>query len=594
MKKWLLPLAILLVLIFWGVTHKEKDSTAASNPTTSVVQYSGDLKIQHNNSEISFSREPQVFGNEVYVPISELANSLGLYVKLESDRFVVLYQKNTFVKLDLESNIASVNGKTIEISSGPFYSDQRVFAPLLFIAEAFHYKVDWDKETGNLTMADSSAGSQFDFIESDNFYKRVDLADLGIRFSVPVHWKTLDDTNHYFGYTDDFEYFTVTLSHEKVSASERLDSLVKDAEKMIMSKSKGNARIVDKTDAKELSLDAYALYSIYTENKQKFNQVTYILKEKQDAYTMNFVYSSNMDEKTAQSIISTVSSSFQINRLTIDERDEHYVEFQNFYRLGIQLDEPVFANQTTNDAFILKGRTTTSTDGFYVVVSKNSQSINFYVPVVSKQFEQKIYLPFGLGKHNIYIEEAQEDGIFTKANATPTLEPIINYDEANILAFSILNTSNNSIRYLIPSSRVPSDSEKMSDLANLLTYKEETSYQKAKVVYQWIGKNVQFDEKTDSDNLRSPIDVFNHSTANEEELAYFYATLLRSIGVPCRIVTGDYLNRGHFWNELYINGNWIVADLGEEFQSGDGITTFYNLSRDNQYSEYTNIKVLEY
>lgn len=596
MKKWLIPGLIVLAMILLGISnmnHKDAEPVSGTQPT-SKIQYSGDLNIQYNNNEITFSREPQVFGNEVYVSISELANSLGLYVKLESDRFVVLYQNNTFVKLDLESNQVSVNGKISEISSGPFYSDQRVFAPLLFIAEAYRYKVDWKKETGELFLADSTSGSQFDFIESDNFYKRVDIADLGIRLSIPVHWDPLDETNRFFGYKDDFEYFTMHLSHKKTSASEKLSTLEENAEKDLLKQSPRSTQISDVVHTKDLSLDAYIIYSTLIEDKQKFNQVTYVFKEQEDAYILHFKYGSYMDKKTADSIVSTASSSFQISRLTIDQRDEHYVEFQNFYRLGMTLDKPVFANQTTNDSFLLKGRTNVSIEGFNVVVSKNSQSINFYVPVENKKFEQKIYLPFGLGKHDIYIEEAQDGGLFSKEKMVSKLEPIINYDDYNILAFSLLNTSNNNIRYLIPSSRVPSELEKMSDLGNLLTYKEETSYKKAKVLYQWIEKNIQFDEDHNSEDLKSPVEVFERAVANEEELSYFYATLLRSIGIPCRIVTGDYDNQGHFWNEIYVNGNWIVADLGEEFQSGDGITTYFNLSRDKHYSDYTNIKVLEY
>ena len=523
MKKWLSLGAIILVIVLIGllnINHKSpvtsSETPADENNISDVLQYSGDLKIQYNNHEITFSREPQIFGNEVYVPISELANSLGLYVKLESDRYVVLYQNNTFVKLDLESNQVSVNGKSSEIPSGPFYSDQRVFAPLLFIAEAYRYKVEWKKETGDLVMTDSSSDSQFDFIESDNFYKRVDLADLGIRFSIPVHWDALDETNRYFGYKDDFEYFTMNLTHKQTSASERLASLEENAEKNILKE--GNAKVNDVVHSTDLSLDAYIIYSTLTEGKDKYNQVTYVFKENQDAYILHFKYANFMDNKTADSIVSTVSSSFQISRLTIDQRDEHYVEFRNFYRLGLQLDEPLFANQTTSDSFLFKGRTAVSVEGFNVVVSKNSQSINFFVPVKDKKFEQKIYLPFGLGKHDVYIEEANDGGLFSRASKTPSFEPIINYDESNILAFSLLNTSNKSIRYLIPSSRVPSDSEKMSDLANLLTYKEETSYKKAKVLYQWIEKNIQFDEKNTPDELQSPIDVFDNSKADRKSV----------------------------------------------------------------------------
>ena len=552
------------------------------------------MNIEYNKREITFSREPQVFGNEVYVPVSELASALGFYVKLESDRYLVLYKNNSFVEMDLETNIASVNGKTYELSSGPFYSEQRILAPLLFLAKSLHFETAWDKSTGLLSLADSSISNQFDFIESNNFYKRINVPNLGLRISIPVHWELLDEKKQTYGYRDDYESYAVELSQKQVGLNDSLERVEKTVEKDIKQRDLKNTQItkVDKRTA--TSLDSYAIYSDLKDGKDTYKQITYLFKQHQTAYILHFKYRSQAESHQAVNIISTIADSFQINELTIQARDEHYVAFQNYYDLGMTLDEPLYANETFNDAFLFKGRVQSQIDGFNVRVSKDSQSIAFFVPVKNKQFEQKIYLPFGLGKHNIYIEEADNGGLFSQNTDSLLFEPLITYNEGNVLQFSLINTSNNQIRYLIPSSRVPSDLEKMSSLAKLLSYKEETSYKKAKALYQWVEKNIEFDPAGDPEDLRSPVQVFDNSVGSEEELAYFYATLLRSIDIPCRIVTGDHGDESHFWNELFVNGKWIVADLGEEFSSGDGITTYFNLSRDEHYYDYKNIKVLEY
>lgn len=594
MKKWFIVLLSILILGGLGVSFSDK--TAASPKITAAPKsaYSGDLQIFYNKREISFSREPQVFGNEVYVPVSELASALGFYVKLESDRYLILYKNNNFVKLDLESSTASVNGKAQELSSGPFYSDQRILAPLLFLVEALHFDAEWDKSTGKLSLTDGSLSNQFDFIDSNNFYKRINVPNLGLRISVPVHWVLLDEKKQIYGYKDDYEYFSLELSQQQVNASDTLERVEKQVERDILNRDSRRTQItkVDKVTATQL--DSFAIYSDLTDGKKTYKQVTYLFKQRQTAYILHFKHSKEPDLRQSNAIINTIADSFQINELTIQERDEHYIEFQNYFSLGMKLEPPLYANQTFSDFFTLKGSVQSQIDGFNVKVSKDSQSITFYVPVKNRRFEQKIYLPFGLGKHNIYIEEFDKGRLFSQNEGKSLFEPLITYDENNVLQLSLINISSNNIRYLIPSSRVTSDLEKMSSLAKLLTYKEDTSYKKAKAIYQWIEKNIKFDPSVDQSKLRSPSQVFDNAIGSEEEMAYFYAALLRSIEIPCRIVTGDHADQGHFWNELFVNGKWIVADLGEEFSNGDGITTYFNLNRDEHYYDYKNIKVLEY
>lgn len=559
------------------------------------LSFSGDLSIHFNKSEVNFSREPQIFNQEVYVPVSELASSLGFYVKLESDQFLILYKNNTFIELDLESNMALINGKEYTLESGPYYSDQRIYVPLLFLMEAFHYDLAWDKATGKIDLSDGTDSNQFDFIDRDNYFKKVELGELGIRVSIPLHWDLLDETNRVYGYTDDFEYFTMAVSKKKIDEGDTLDAFEDQVEKDLKKQFQNDLQILKIDKITNTTLNSYAIYSDLADGKDTHHLITYLFKENQSGYTLTFRYSSAMDESSVISIAEAAANSFQINQLSIQEREEHYIRFHKYYELGLQFTNSFYANESTNDYFLFEGTVTGGVEGFNVKVSKESQTISFYVPVKNKSFSQKIYLPFGLGRHNIYVETADSGGLFQKKPSNQLFEPVISTDGVNVLQWSMVNVSSNKIRYLIPSSRVTSDLTQMSDLANLLTYNEETSYKKAKAVYHWIEQNIGFEASSeDQEQLRNPSEVFKDSAATEEELAYFYATLIRSLEIPCRIVSGDFEGESHFWNELLINGKWIVADLGEEFSKGDGITTYFNLTREEHYSDYKNIKVLEY
>lgn len=575
-------------------SDKISNTASAIKADLKDISFSGDLSLKLNGTEISFNKEPQIFGDEVYVSLTELSSALGFYSHVAEDRYLTLYKSNLFIKMDLESSNASINGKSYNLSSGPFYSDDRIFVPLLFLLDAFRYDVTWDKSSGQISLQDDSSTAPFDFIDRDNYYKRIELAELGIRVSIPYHWELVDEKSKTYGFIDDFEYFTVSVSDKKLRADDSLEDFEESYEKTLRQKDPDTIQINKINKMTNTPISSYAIYSDVRDKKLKLKQVSYVFKQGTNGYVLNFRYGDFTDEATALSMVETIASSLQLNKQSIQQRDEYYVEFENFYRQGISLESELYSNMTASDSIQFSGRAESGINGFTVTVSKDSQSMSFYVPVKNHKFNQKVYLPFGLGRHQIYVEETEAGGLFKSEPKEKLFEPLINTDENNLLEVSVINISTSEIRYLIPSSRIPSDDGQFVDLAKLLTYKEENNYKRAKALYHWIEKNIAFDGENEKSKLRSPKQVFDNSKANEEEMAYFYATLSRSIGIPCRVVTGDYEGNSHFWNELQINGKWIVADLGEEFNSGDGITAYFNLTRDSHYSDYRNIKVLAY
>ena len=69
--------------------------------------------------------------------------------------------------------------------------------------------------------------------------------------------------------------------------------------------------------------------------------------------------------------------------------------------------------------------------------------------------------------------------------------------------------------------------------------------------------------------------MINNRKAVCKGYAYLYASMMRSIGIPCNIVSGyalgldgvnkwseleDTKTQNHAWNEVYVDGKWIIVD----------------------------------
>jgi hypothetical protein len=100
---------------------------------------------------------------------------------------------------------------------------------------------------------------------------------------------------------------------------------------------------------------------------------------------------------------------------------------------------------------------------------------------------------------------------------------------------------------------------------------------KAKAIYNWVGKNIDYDyDKVDKIlnndfNVKSgAINTFNTRKGICFDYSCLYAAMIKANGIKVRIITGEGFNGStwvnHAWNEVYIEeeGKWINVD-----------TTFY-------------------
>lgn len=171
--------------------------------------------------------------------------------------------------------------------------------------------------------------------------------------------------------------------------------------------------------------------------------------------------------------------------------------------------------------------------------------------------------------------------------------------------------------------RTPSiqcENESVISIARELTADCTTDYEKAVALHDWVCSYVYYDEDN-LDNLSSipyyATDVIGSKRAVCLGFATLYASLCRSISIPCNVVSGyalgiendsewssetaatDYQN--HAWNEAYVDGRWIIIDTtwdtqnkianGEWLQNGEPSHIYFD---SNLYFFSQTHKILEY
>lgn len=108
--------------------------------------------------------------------------------------------------------------------------------------------------------------------------------------------------------------------------------------------------------------------------------------------------------------------------------------------------------------------------------------------------------------------------------------------------------------------------------ANELAAGAENQGDVLEAIYTWIVENVQYDDEkaegvvngTIADGyIPSPDATLQAETGICFDYASLAAAMLRSQGIPCKIITGDVSPDSiyHAWNMVYLNGTWINARM---------------------------------
>lgn len=103
-------------------------------------------------------------------------------------------------------------------------------------------------------------------------------------------------------------------------------------------------------------------------------------------------------------------------------------------------------------------------------------------------------------------------------------------------------------------------------LAAILMTSKKTDKEKFEVIYNHMIKRIVYDyEKANAISSRY-LPVIDDTLKTEKGICYDYASLmasmLRSQGIKSRLIEGQstYTSVYHAWNEVYLDGKWIIID----------------------------------
>lgn len=126
---------------------------------------------------------------------------------------------------------------------------------------------------------------------------------------------------------------------------------------------------------------------------------------------------------------------------------------------------------------------------------------------------------------------------------------------------------------------IQSESDGIKSLASKLTEGCASDYQRILALHDWVCEYLRYDTDSLNSNVTLPYaaeEVVQNRNAVCLGFATLYASLCRSIGIPCNVVSGYALGIGadtewteatimsdeqnHAWNEAYVDNRWVIID----------------------------------
>ena len=114
------------------------------------------------------------------------------------------------------------------------------------------------------------------------------------------------------------------------------------------------------------------------------------------------------------------------------------------------------------------------------------------------------------------------------------------------------------------------DESKAAILAKELTVNSKSDREKFEAIYSYVIKNVSYDYNKATSLPKGYIPNADATLADGNGICYDFAALtasmLRAVDVPTKLVKGysSYTSVYHAWNEVLIDGKWIVVDASTD------------------------------
>ncbi len=634
---------------FAMTTNKTNYSNHSMKKTNTKTQsQSEDNYIETFNvdgKKVNFQTKPIILNHTTMVPMKTFFQALGCDVKWINDtQEVIAYKNNMFIKLQINNALAYKNGKPEILDEAPIIKNDQTLVPANFIANTFDMNIQYEPETKTMNIT-STNDTNKSLIINNSFYKEQIIKDYGVSIFTPTFWNKLKDSDTSFGYSDDSEFYKLSIDKQKFDKKISLNQFTELQKKYLLKKYgkalsfNGNSTI--KTDNFTINM------SLISTDKQQNNykQIKYFIVSGNYGYTINCTYGLTVTDEVAMDLFNDIINTFRINNLTLDSNIEHYFEFEPFFNNGVQINTEIYSNMLVKNSFQIKGSISKESDitEIKALVSKRDNRLEFPLKLNQNNFEGTIYLPFGLGKHNVTIL-----GITKDAKLKPLSEPTILIDNVStstlhsdelttkqelekikeikdrlddfkksspntkkinvefddiknyyLLQFSLINIDDENIRYIIPSKLINANERDIYNTANYITYNKTSDYSKSYSIFNWLVNNINLVEnnKNKNSHINNSIQLLKNKSAEKHEFPILYCSLLRSLEIPSRVIHGYSKNQDLYWTEILINGKWIVSSPVDEILLKEKKSNKYNYFKINKkeyYKKFDKIELLPY
>ncbi|MFW6286165.1 MAG: transglutaminase-like domain-containing protein [Nanoarchaeota archaeon] len=242
-------------------------------------------------------------------------------------------------------------------------------------------------------------------------------------------------------------------------------------------------------------------------------------------------------------------NSYEYLKLEINNKINFYIDFKNNWGVETFTLKSHFFPQTFNNTQYLNEFETNNSN--YVLNNKS----NIY------------YLEFFYDKKNLQSNnEINNKFIIQSTDYRPQVKkkikyPIENIDEKNLKYLEFINLID--------------ESENIKNQASLLAQGQDDTFIIASKIAKWIIEDIEYDLTTIALNPnQKSSEVFESKKGVCKEISNLYISMLRSLGIPSRIVTGyaysesedivDFVGShwgGHAWVEVLIGDEWVPFDL---------------------------------
>lgn len=558
-----------------------------------------------SETRLNFSNKPFILNGEIMVSAQAFFEKVGAQVLWYNDtKELVSYIDNIYIKFKANTNVAYVNGRSKVMPIKAMIHRGELFIPATFAASMLDLTFEKTSDNSSLALNNRIDVLQYQQIGSKHF-KRLNYAQLGISLYVPDYWHYLDEEKINYGITGPYENYNLVVKNIIHEGATSRTALL-EAHQVEL-----EARALEILSTQTIQLGTYKSDVIrYREVTDEITtyHIDYVFYEASTGYLIQASYPDDGDVESSESLFNTIANTFSINKLTVNDRLEHYTEYDSFFLHQVVLGREIYSNMTVNNQFSLRGSLSKASEviGFHVIVTLDNNRMDYYIPVNNGTFQGIIYTPFGLGKHNITIvldTLKTSDPLLDQTEIKYTVDALVdkiikveqNYTPLNtLMKFSVLNTSNAQIKYLLPTEYVNYDAPEIYNLINSLTFNLTNEYAKASVLYDWLTNTYNLTNEIEFTHLSKMQTIVGAKGANPLELSMLYTGLLRASNIPARIVKGNSESGSTYWVETYLNGKWGVASINDEIRENSPSRLYFNVSRSYFYENFLTVDILPF